>query len=61
MSNVDEDVGHTVVHFLYTGGYETVSSPLDESILDLAREYKRSVLVYHALRTWGPTDLKVLA
>ena len=61
MSNVDEDVGHTVVHFLYTGGYETVSSPLDETASDLAREYKRSVLVYHASRSWGLTDLEVLA
>ncbi|KAI2760069.1 hypothetical protein DTO006G1_5037 [Penicillium roqueforti] len=61
MSNVDEDIGHTVVHFLYTGGYETVSSPLDEGTSDLAREYKRSVLVYHASRTWGLTDLENLA
>ncbi|KAJ5979650.1 hypothetical protein N7481_006948 [Penicillium waksmanii] len=61
MSDVDEDVGHTVVHFLYTGGYETVSSPLDEGTLDLAREYKRSVLVYQASRTWGLTDLEILA
>ncbi|KAJ5761448.1 hypothetical protein N7533_003487 [Penicillium manginii] len=61
LSHVDEDVGHTVVHFLYTGGYETVSSPLSGCPSDLAREYKRSVLVYHASRTWGLTDLEVLA
>ncbi|KAI3208576.1 hypothetical protein CBS147311_2105 [Penicillium roqueforti] len=61
MPNVNEDVGYTVLHFLYTGGYETVSSPLDEGVLDLAREYKRSVLVYYALRTWGLTDLEILA
>lgn len=61
MSNVDEDVGHTVVHFLYTGGYETVISPLDEGTSDLTREYKRSVLVYHASRTWGLTGLEILA
>ncbi|KAJ5317168.1 hypothetical protein N7508_001676 [Penicillium antarcticum] len=61
MSNVDEDVGHTVVHFLYTGGYETVSSPLDEGTSDLAREYKRSALVYHASRNWGLTGLETLA
>ncbi|CAI7576946.1 unnamed protein product [Penicillium discolor] len=61
MPNVDEDVGHTVLHFLYTGGYETVLSPLDEGASDLAREYKRSVLVYYASRTWGLTDLEILA
>ena len=38
MSNVDEDVGHTVVHFLYTGGYETVSLPLAEGTSNLGRE-----------------------
>jgi arabinogalactan endo-1,4-beta-galactosidase len=56
-----EDVGHTVVHFLHTGGYETVSSPLGEGTSDLAREYKRSVLVYHASRNWALTDLEILA
>ncbi|KAI2702043.1 hypothetical protein DTO012A7_1006 [Penicillium roqueforti] len=61
MPNVNEDIGYTVLHFLYTGGYETVSSPLDEGVSDLAREYKRSVLVYYALRTWGLTDLEILA
>ncbi|CAI7648443.1 unnamed protein product [Penicillium glandicola] len=61
MPNVNEDVGHTVLHFLYTGGYETVSSPLNEGVSDLAREYKRSVLVYYASRTWGLTDLEILA
>ncbi|KAJ5922739.1 hypothetical protein N7516_010442 [Penicillium verrucosum] len=57
MSGVSEDAGHTLVHFLYTGGYET----LDEDTLDLAREYKTSVLVYHASRNWGLTGLEVLA
>lgn len=61
MSDVYEDVGHTVVHFLYTGGYETVSSPLDEGTSDLAREYKRSVLVYHASRAWGLADLEAFS
>ena len=56
-----EDVGHTVVQFLHTGGYETISSPLGEGTSDLAREYKRSVLVYHASRNWGLTDLEILA
>ncbi|KAJ5589666.1 hypothetical protein N7450_003638 [Penicillium hetheringtonii] len=61
MSDIDEDVGHTVVHFLHTGGYETVNSPLEEGRSDLAREYKRSVLVYHASRIWSLGDLEVLS
>ena len=61
MYDVDEDVGHTVVHFLYTGGYQTVRSSLDKGTTDLAREYKRSILVYHASRAWGLADLEILA
>lgn len=61
MRDVDEDIGHTILHFLYTGIYETVSSPLDQGASDLVREYKRSVLVYHASRTWGLTGLEILA
>lgn len=57
MSGVSKDARHTLVHFLYTGGYET----LNEDILDLAREYKTSVLVYHTSRNWGLTGLEVLA
>lgn len=38
-----------------------MSSPLDEGTSDLAREYKRSVLVYHASRTWGLTGLEIFA
>lgn len=50
-----------MVHFLYTGDYETVSSPLDEGTSDLIREYKRSVLVYQASSTCGIVDLELIA
>ncbi|KAI9042483.1 uncharacterized protein KD926_005564 [Aspergillus affinis] len=61
MSDIHEDVGHTMVHFLYTGGYETVNSPLDEGTSDISREYKKSVLVYHASRTYGLPELETIA
>ncbi|PYH99224.1 hypothetical protein BO71DRAFT_425378 [Aspergillus ellipticus CBS 707.79] len=61
MSDIHEDVGHTIVHFLYTGGYETVNSPLGEGTSDISREYKKSVLAYHASRTYGLPELETLA
>ncbi|GLA78838.1 hypothetical protein AtubIFM55763_000730 [Aspergillus tubingensis] len=50
-----------MVHFLYTGGYETVNSPLNEGTSDISREYKKSVLIYHASRTYGLLELENLA
>ena len=61
MSDVHEDVGHTFVHFLYSGDYETLNWPLDESTSDIAREYKRSILVYQASRIYYLPDLEALA
>lgn len=44
LTEIDEDVGHTLVHYLYTGEYQT----LRESEHKRHTEYKRSVLVYCA-------------
>lgn len=35
LSDIHEDVGHTLVHFLYSGTYETINSPLDQFKLSL--------------------------
>jgi hypothetical protein len=56
-----EDIGHTLVHFLYTGAYETIDSPLGEGTSYVEREYQRSVQVYYACRMCGLPDLKALA
>lgn len=61
LSSVHEDVGHTVVHFLYSGSYETINSPLDEGASDMTREYKRSILAYHASRSYGLSGLEVIS
>ncbi|KAL3475084.1 hypothetical protein BJX99DRAFT_259700 [Aspergillus californicus] len=53
LDDIDEDIGHTVVHFLYTGQYETLSYAPDKDSSSLALEYRRSVQVYHAARTYG--------
>ncbi|PGG94985.1 hypothetical protein AJ80_10061, partial [Polytolypa hystricis UAMH7299] len=61
LSDVDEDVGHTFVHFLYTGAYETLSSAPDPGVSCAVREYKRSVLAYHAARKHRLPELEVLS
>ncbi|KAL4876042.1 hypothetical protein BJY04DRAFT_223528 [Aspergillus karnatakaensis] len=45
--DVDEDIGHTFIHFLYTGQYETL-----DPRYDLARKYRRSALAYQAARQY---------
>ncbi|KAJ5322369.1 hypothetical protein N7452_010658 [Penicillium brevicompactum] len=57
--------GHTVVHFLYTGNYQTIDSPPD-SPLELyvsfnEREFQRSVYVYLAARNCHLSGLITLA
>ncbi|KAJ6021260.1 hypothetical protein N7540_006764 [Penicillium herquei] len=61
LSDVHEDVGHTLVHFLYSGSYETIDSPLEEGESKVAREYKRAVLAYRASRTYKLPALESLA
>ncbi|KAE8147230.1 hypothetical protein BDV25DRAFT_36535 [Aspergillus avenaceus] len=57
---IDEDIGHTLVHYLYTGEYETLrDSP--PHIPRRTTEYKRSVLAYHAARKYGLEGLEAHA
>lgn len=59
--DVSEDIGHTIAHFLYTGAYETIDSPLDQDILPSVREYQRSIEVYHIALRYQIEGLRVLA
>ena len=54
LPDIDEDIGHTLVHFLYTGEYQTLS-PL--TVLDNAIEYKRSIRLYCVARGYELDDL----
>lgn len=69
LRDVDEDIGHPLVHYLYTGLYQTLKpqktcsdAPDDaknptattkESESHGLREYRRSVRLYCAARTYG--------
>jgi hypothetical protein len=46
LHDIYEIAGHTLVHFLYSGEYETINVPLNEDTSDIAREYKRSIFIY---------------
>ncbi|KAF7164511.1 hypothetical protein CNMCM6106_001029 [Aspergillus hiratsukae] len=61
LSEVDEEVGHTVVHFLCTGNYETLQTASDPDVTNMAIEYRRSMLVYHAARKYDLYDLEMYA
>lgn len=50
LDDIDEDVGHTLVHFLYSGSYETIGAALAEGT-HVEREYRRSLSVCQASRT----------
>lgn len=49
------------MHFLYSGNYETINSPLDGDKFYVAREYRRNVLVYHTSRAYKIAPLEALA
>jgi hypothetical protein len=61
LRDIHEDAGHTLIHFLYSGEYETINAPLDIDTSDIAREYKISILVYQAARQYGLATLEALA
>ena len=53
LPEINEDVGHTFIHYLYTGNYQTLKP---SSTCDMPRhaiEYSRSVLAYHAALSCG--------
>lgn len=77
LPDVDEDVSHALVHYLYTGAYQTLK-PSDVSAvasddttghegddkasrLDRLLEYKRSVRLYCLAKTYGLFRLETLS
>jgi hypothetical protein len=59
LPEVDEDIGHTLVHYLYTGAYQTLKPQGVSGPPDSTTEYRRGILVYCAARSYrldGLTD-----
>lgn len=59
--DIDGDIGHTVTHFLYTGGYETLQTHPDVPVQDISREFQRAIQVYYATRKYEIHGLGELA
>lgn len=60
LHDVHEDAGHSLVHFLYTGNYETIKLPLKKGISVIAREYRISVFVHEVSKKYGLVGLEAL-
>lgn len=62
LSRVDEDIGHTMIHYLYTSQYQTIDDdPFLSKTKKRQREYNRSVLTYYAAASYGIVDLSTFA
>jgi hypothetical protein len=61
LPSIDEDTGHMLVHYLYTGTYQTLDNT-DAFVLDeRAIEFKRAVSAYFTGRTFQLHGLQRLA
>ena len=60
-SDVHEDAGHTLVHYLNTGTYQTLKLPGKSGIGQNLADYKTSVLTYCVARNQGLPGLETLA
>lgn len=63
MDIAEEDIGHTIIHWLYTGQYQTLPDPSLPSQGTARREleYKRSMHVYCVADAYGLGELEWLA
>ncbi|KAF4264834.1 hypothetical protein CNMCM8812_003392 [Aspergillus fumigatus] len=61
LSKVNEEVGHTVVHFLCTGNYETLRTAFEPGASKIGIEFRRSMLVYQAAKEYDLYDLETYA
>jgi hypothetical protein len=53
LPEVDEDIGHTLVHYLLTGAYQTLKPQDDLGTPNSTTEYRRSILVYFTASKYG--------
>ncbi|GAD96918.1 hypothetical protein CPC735_031830 [Paecilomyces variotii No. 5] len=60
LNGIDKTVGHTFVHYLYTGTYETLMHE-EYGIPEEHAEYRKSVLTYRAAKEYQLPGLEDLA
>jgi hypothetical protein len=62
LGDIDSDIGHSILHFLYKGEYETIScADTQAETQRIEIEYKRSIQVYYAARKFDIRGLDTLA
>ncbi|USP82273.1 uncharacterized protein yc1106_09547 [Curvularia clavata] len=61
LPDLDEDTGHVLAHYLYTGTYQTLDCMVTSENEELQIEFKRAVLAYVAARSLGLDGLEQLA
>ncbi|OOF91974.1 hypothetical protein ASPCADRAFT_56409, partial [Aspergillus carbonarius ITEM 5010] len=62
INDINQDVGHTLVHFLYTGTYQTIAPSIEDPYWNpRSREFERSVYAYQAARLYEVTGLENFA
>ncbi|OCK74633.1 hypothetical protein K432DRAFT_447189, partial [Lepidopterella palustris CBS 459.81] len=61
LPSVDEDTGHVLVHYLYTGTYQTLDNTGASTADEGGIEFKRAVLAYFAAITYELHSLQRLA
>ena len=60
LREIDDDIGHTFIHYLYTGKYQTLGLGTVPEEARVATEFRRSVLAYCAARICGIEKLEEL-
>ncbi|CAO2655385.1 Nn.00g104490.m01.CDS01 [Neocucurbitaria sp. VM-36] len=61
LADVDGDTGHVLVHYLYTGAYQTLNDVEYSTTTKEVVEFRRAVLAYIASKTYGLHELRQLA
>jgi len=65
LSGISRRIVHTIVHFMYTGEYETIETDDQVQYFDepqnVREEFKKSVEVYHAAKKYEVYGLQALA
>ncbi|KAH6961734.1 hypothetical protein BKA56DRAFT_598988 [Ilyonectria sp. MPI-CAGE-AT-0026] len=60
LKNVSQNAGHVLVHFLYTGKYQTLRVDIPAPLDRLAAQFRTCLQVYVASKTYELRDLQIL-
>ncbi|RAK97346.1 uncharacterized protein BO80DRAFT_415003 [Aspergillus ibericus CBS 121593] len=62
LDDINPDIGHTLIHFLYTGTYQTIAPSTNDPYCNpRSREFECSVYAYQAARRYEITGLEDIA